>query len=49
MRSRAHLAWLGILLVLMQLLAPTISHAIVRASSTGTATIGWAAPAPRNA
>ncbi len=32
LRSRIRLTWLGILLVLMPLIAPTISHAIVRAA-----------------
>ncbi|MDP4299452.1 DUF2946 family protein [Leptothrix discophora] len=42
-RTRAHLAWLGILLVLMPLLAPAISHAIVRAQGGDARHAAWVA------
>jgi hypothetical protein len=41
LRRRAHLAWLGILLVLMPLIAPAISHAVQRAHAVPTVDIGW--------
>ncbi len=40
LRTRAHLAWLGILLVLMPLIAPSISHALLRAQD-GLPLVGW--------
>jgi hypothetical protein len=43
LRTRAHLAWLGILLVLMPLIAPTISHALVRAQGGDARHVAWIA------
>lgn len=40
LRTRAHLAWLGILLILLPLIAPSISHAVLRAQGD-TPLIGW--------
>jgi hypothetical protein len=47
LRIRAHLAWLGILLILMPLIAPSISHAVLRAQDQSTPvgwSLGWCSP-----
>ncbi|MGY0194789.1 DUF2946 family protein [Leptothrix sp. BB-4] len=52
LRTRAHLAWLGILLVLMPLIAPSISHALLRAQDGATPvgwSMGWCSPATTDA
>ncbi|RZS56619.1 DUF2946 family protein [Sphaerotilus mobilis] len=41
LRTRTHIVWLGILLVLMPLMAPAISHAVVRAQGGDAAVAAW--------